>query len=270
MNEEIRMRNKKEDRKKLGVYLVILVCCTLGGGVIGAAIGFGEDTGFLNRLAETVTNALLSASIYANLIMAVFTGIFSMILQGKCRALFKIWNPDVDEEEDRLLYRMNMMGNIQLLIVGIVQILMTMFMALGFLQMDRQDLHIIGAETEVICYWAGLVLCAVVVMTVQQKVANFTKELNPEKQGSVFDKNFQKIWLESCDEAEKKAVYESAFASYKATTIACIALWLICICGNLTFDWGIPPVIMVTIIWLTSSVSYCIKAMQIEKTIIRK
>lgn len=265
MNEEIRLKNKKEDKNKLIIYVVILVCCFFGGGVIGAAIGFGERTGFLHNIAQGLSNLLLSVSLYANLVMAVIVAVLVIILYKRCRALFKVWNPDEDEEDNDTLYQMNQLSNTILLITVIAQTLLLAFMALGFIQMFQMDSTAYTMRTGMICFWVGLIACGIVVIVSQQKVVNFTKELNPEKQGSVFDRKFQKVWLESCDEAEKKAVYESSFTSYKATNTACMLMWFFCIAGIIVFDFGVAPVFIVTVIWLTSAVSYCIKAMMLEK-----
>ena len=42
-------------------------------------------------------------------------------------------------------------------------------------------------------------------------VVDLEKKLNPEKKGSVFEMQFQKTWLESCDEAQKQQ-HHIAFA----------------------------------------------------------
>jgi len=230
-----------------------------------SAFGFGEETGLFYLCAEGITSALLSVSLYAHLILALIVAVLFLVLYERCRTLFQSWNPDDDEEDSDCLYWMNQISSFILLVTAIVQVLLMTFMALGFIQMNQMDAAGIDNPLGRKCFWMGIVLCSFVLITAQQKVVNFTKELNPEKRGSIFDKRFHKIWLESCDEAEKRTVFESAFTSYKATNIACMLMWFYCIAGIMVFDFGIAPVFIVTIIWLTSSVSYCIKAMAIEK-----
>ena len=49
----------------------------------------------------------------------------------------------------------------------------------------------------------GLIAVMVVTVIAQNRIVNFTKEINPEKKGSVYDLKFQKTWIASCDEAEQ-------------------------------------------------------------------
>lgn len=53
-----------------------------------------------------------------------------------------------------------------------------------------------------------VVFLAVIALAVllQQKTVDLTKEMNPEKRGSVYDMKFQERWWESCDEAERRQI----------------------------------------------------------------
>ena len=86
-------------------------------------------------------------------------------------------------------------------------------------------------------------------MVLQQKLVDLTKQLYPEKQGSVYDTKFQKKWYDSCDEAERAVIGQCAFKAYRAMTTACMALWVVFALGGMFFSWGFLPAAAVCIVW---------------------
>lgn len=93
-------------------------------------------------------------------------------------------------------------------------------------------------------------------MIIQAKVVNMYKEMNPEKQGSVYAMDFGKQWEKSCDEAEKIQIYKAAFKSYSFCNTFYIFLWLLCLFGNEIWHLGIMPATIVIIVWLIQFISY--------------
>lgn len=57
---------------------------------------------------------------------------------------------------------------------------------------------------------------------------------------------------------------EAAFKSVMVTNWVCIGLWCISVVGILSFNFGIIPVLFVTIIWLTSTITFQIAGRKLE------
>ena len=72
--------------------------------------------------------------------------------------------------------------------------------------------------------------------------------------------------IDSCDEAIKLGIYKSSFKAYKAVTNTCILLWLICVLGYGLWDFGVMPLVMVTVIWLVQTIAYCMESIKSSKT----
>lgn len=106
----------------------------------------------------------------------------------------------------------------------------------------------------------GLVLSMVSSMMIQRWVVNSIKEQNPEKRGSVFQVNFNKVWMKSCDEAELSQIYRSGFQAYRAGHYACLAVWLVTVLAGMIgwLNWG--AILAVGVIWLVLQVTYCVSA----------
>ena len=112
----------------------------------------------------------------------------------------------------------------------------------------------------------GLFIFNMIMITVVQKLTiDLTKKMNPEKNGNIFDKDFNKDWLASCDEAQKLMIYEAGYKAFQATQMTCIVMWVLTLIGMLLFDIGIVPSVCVFIIWLTLTIAYCIACRDIEK-----
>lgn len=108
------------------------------------------------------------------------------------------------------------------------------------------------------------VLGFVWIIAIQNAIVKFIQQMNPEKQGSVFDMKFQKKWVNSCDEGQKLILYQASYTAFRITNGVCLALWLITFLCNLTFHTGVFPLLCVCVIYLASIVSYTVRSMQLE------
>ncbi len=88
--------------------------------------------------------------------------------------------------------------------------------------------------------------------------------MNPEKRGSVYDMKFQKKWMDSCDEAERRQIGQACYAAYRVTGNLCIGLWLALMILGFVYDIGILPLFSVMLIWGVMQVSYVLASMKLE------
>ncbi|MEY8355967.1 DUF3169 family protein [Lachnospiraceae bacterium 54-53] len=258
MNSEKIRKNKSEDRRALYRFALIMVASLFTGLVIGVISNrIDEDTSV--RIAGGLMEFLKRIFPVANLVMTVALIAPVIYLYRKCRRLYQAWDGESEEE----IIRIETGLSYALWFTSILLILSFFFFALGayfnvhaFDSLKRSDT----------AYWFGGFLAAVVsTIAAQQKIVNFEKEINPEKQGSIFDQKFAKKWEKSCDEAERLGIYKSAYASYRAVTVTCLVLWLFCVIGTNLWNFGLMPVTVISIIWLVQVSSYCIKSISQSK-----
>jgi len=100
---------------------------------------------------------------------------------------------------------------------------------------------------------------------IQKKIVEMTKAINPEKQGNILDTDFNKVWMDSCDEAQKLAAYEAGFRAYRTASSVCMVMWVVTLITMLLFDTGIFPSICVFVIALSLIVSYTVACHKIEQ-----
>lgn len=102
-------------------------------------------------------------------------------------------------------------------------------------------------------------------MIFQQKLVDATKQLYPEKRGSVYDFKFQKKWLNSCDEAERAIIGQCAMKAYRAMSTACLALWAVFVMAGMFFGGGFLPAMAICVVWGVGQSVYSYWAIRLSR-----
>lgn len=250
------MKTKSENRKAMPKFLLTMVGSLLLGAVIGVCIVFA-DGDWTEAIVDGLKNGLIAAAPWL-IWGSAFVSALGVFL---CHRKAKHALPCLQEDDEELLEKIDSVLNWGLLINSICLILAYFLISIPFCFMA--DL----VPAVLLISMVGFVACLVVMIIGQQKLVDLTKKLYPEKRGSVYDMKFQKKWFETCDEAERAAIGQAAYASYKATNMTCLLLWMVLVIGSMLFDIGLMPIAVVTIIWLVSTVSYCLHTMKAGKNV---
>lgn len=257
--EEIRNKNKKEDKKALLPFVLIVFVST----IVGALFGF-----FSARIKEidaeiilnAVRGALVVSSPYVLALCILVTICFGFAAFFRCRREYRQGVLTLSEDEladlqDKIEYRLNR----PIVIASVVTLIEFFEMSVVLICMEKGNLFWMVVTT------AEYVLSLVLSVVLNQKIVNFEKEMNPEKQGSVFRMDFQKTWVNSCDEAEKSTIYEAAYFSYMVSNTVSVFLWVILTFAGFALDLGILPSAVVVLLWGIQVCSYCYKVIKTEK-----
>lgn len=257
--EEIRNKNKKEDKKALLPFVLMVSAST----VVGALFGFfSAKTKDID--AEIVLNAvrgvLVVSSPYVIALCILITIYFGFVSFFRCRREYRQGVLTLSEDEladlqDKIEYRLNR----PLVIASVVTLIGFFEMSVILICMEKGNLF------RMVVTIAEFVLSMVLSVVLNQKIVNFEKEMNPEKQGSVFSVDFQKTWVNSCDEAEKSTIYEAAYFSYTVSNTVSVFLWVILTFAGYALGLGILPSAVVVLLWGIQVCSYCYKVIKTEK-----
>ena len=248
------MKQRSENRKALPKFILII----LGALVLGFLIGLGlvfADGDWTTNLSAAVANTLAAAAPWLLYGTALVSALAMFLFYRKAKRLYKTWQ----EEDEGTLQKMARLLSIGIQINGIAIILSYFFVAIPMCNIAHFENGVFF-----LCL-GGFVLQLVVMVVGQQKLVDFSKKLYPEKRGSIYDPKFQKVWFESCDEAERAIIGQACYTAYKATNTACLLLWLALVLLNMWFDFGLLPIAVVTVIWLVSAISYFTKSFQLER-----
>ena len=243
---------KKDNRKALPKYLLILFVAAIFGGVMGFAAGWVGHDNLSEVIATAVADGLTAAAPWALLGTSVVSLALILWLYRAAKALFTGW----DGEDEAVMDRADEKLNWALLLTAAQMVLDMFFFAVA------QSAHNMTALWSVLFFLVSIFL----LVFAQQKIVDLTRRMNPEKQGSVYDTKFKKKWFESCDEAEQKQIGQAAYKAFNVVSTACPILWLALLVLSYAFNFELlMPTFIVCFIWLLMQVSYCLECIRLGK-----
>ncbi|MCI9555251.1 MAG: DUF3169 family protein [Oscillibacter sp.] len=249
-------KEKSENRKALPKFTLSLLGSLLVGGAVGFAVGltraFGLDT---EALARGLNVLLEAATPWGIPVTSVLTLGSCFFLYRSAARKFAVWDGgDEDETSESIDTALSWV-----LLLSAVQLLLNLFFLSAFciywMDRDIRALALVG----VFLLSCGLVIFA------QQKAVDLERKMNPEKHGSVYDAKFQKKWLDSCDESERRQIGEASRRAYMVTTRLCLGLWLALVILSMLFDMSLLPVFVLLLVWGTMQVTYTLECIRLGK-----
>ena len=119
--------------------------------------------------------------------------------------------PAEDEECDRLEYEEEKEGAFGMNVNVLSQILCILVLTFGYsMKYITADGHAYRFLTACMIF----VACFLYEYFWQIRYVKLLQKTHPEKKGEPSSLKFQEQWLESCDEAEKEIIYQSAYKAY--------------------------------------------------------
>lgn len=253
-----KLENRREDKKAFGKMMLFVIAGAIVGFLMGLFSAFSEDA--MSMIAEKCMQVVTVIAPYGNFFFSTIMIIVYMVWMRKGRKLYEAW----DGEDEDVIEKVESKIEKALALTSVNMIFVFFFFGLGVYVSEYGKL---ARNESLICIainMLGLIYGMTVTVVLQKNLVNFTKEINPEKHGSVYDTGFQKKWLESCDESEQLQTYRAGYCAMQTGSFACIVLWVVCMIGMLSWDFGIMPMVMVLAIWLVMIIRYYIEAMKIS------
>ncbi len=250
------MNEKSENRKALPKFALTMLASLAVGGVLGFAIGCSRVLGVdAAALAEGVSRCLDAATPWGIPVTSVLTLGASFLLYRSAAKKFAAWGGgDEDETSESIEEKLSWV-----LFLSSTQLLINLFFLAAFCvyYMDRD----IGALGLVGVF---IVSCGLVVFA-QQKAVDLVRRMNPEKRGSIYDTKFQKKWLESCDESERRQIGQACYKAYMITTRFCLGLWLALAILSMIFEMSVLPVFVLLLVWGVMQATYTLECIRLGK-----
>ena len=243
---------KKDNRKALPKYLLILFVAAIFGGVLGFAAGWVGHDNLSEVIATAVTDGLTAAAPWALLVTSVVSLALILWLYCTAKALFTGWDGEDDDTMDRADEKLNWA-----LLLAAAQFVLDMFFFAAALSAHNMT-----------ALWSALffVVSVFVLVFAQQKLVDLTRKMNPEKQGSIYDTKFRKKWIESCDEAEQKQIGQAAYKAYNVVSAVCPILWAALLMLSYAFHFELlMPTFILCLLWLLLQVSYCLECIRLGR-----
>ena len=251
---------KAANRKALPKFLLMMLVCT----VIGGILGYFSAKYSLNELSGALKDAcaFFGARIAPWLIaaVAVVMPLVCVPVYRRAKTLLSAWDSEDEDVSNAIDGKLSTVLWITSASLVLSFFLLAAIYSGGFAMFDSPD-----STIRVFISLAAFIAILVEDILIQQKCVDATKRMNPEKKASVYDMRFQKKWMEDCDEAEKIMIGKCAFKAYSATNRVCaIFAILLAVCA-LVFGIGFLPSLAVCVVWLVNLSAYCKEAMRYAK-----
>ncbi|HIT67720.1 MAG TPA: DUF3169 family protein [Candidatus Merdisoma merdipullorum] len=245
--------------RKINSYMKIVFYMLLGA-AIGAVLGAGSYI-FLNGYGtgfEGIAGQLygwLQASILPILVVLL---VFSVAAgEFSCRKMKKIMvqlADAEDEESDRLEYEEEKWGALSMNLNVISQTFCMIVLSAGYSSNYLSSSE--AARGSFLYACVVFIICMAYDSFWQIRYVKLIQLGHPEKLGDPSSINFQKKWLESCDEAEREVIYRSSYKAYMMLGRLMPILLVLTMLANLLFNTGMLAVIVVAVIWLVVTLTY--------------
>ena len=244
---------KRDNRKALPKYLLILLVSGVIGGVLGFAAGWMGHDSLSEAVAAAVSGFLALVAPWAiPITSAVSLAVILWMYRG-AKGLFTGWDGEDDAVMDRAEEKLNWA-----LLLTAAQLVLDMF----FFAVAETYSGPAGGLVSVLTFLVSVFL----LVFAQQKAVDLTRKMNPEKRGSVYDVHFKKKWFQSCDEAEQKQIGQAAYKAFNVVNTACPIAWMVLLLLSFAFNLSILlPAFLVCLLWLLLTVTYCLECIRLGK-----
>ncbi len=255
-----------KSKKKMNAYVKILLMLALGG-VIGGM--FGLLTGFnQGRINTVVADSYEWICLNVSVIIAVLLVLALIVLPicyRKGEKIMRQIEQTVDEEQqDKLDSQYDFWNTVG---IGVSNVIVITEMVIFAFKIPRGEEAISaqmrsGMTTAVVLFLVVAIICTFY----QVAAIKQARRKDPSKKGEASDLYFHKEWLQSCDEAEKRVIYQ---ASYKALclmqTFMMFAL-AFAMLGQACWGTGMMAIVLLGICYLVMMTAYCIYSLRLQKT----
>ena len=258
------MMNKTKKKNVYVKYAVIMCISGALGGILGGVMEMGQVHGVLTGIQEGMQFFLNSVRTWMLPLMAI-CGVIALVLceqyMGRLKRAGEAMKQAEDEAYERLDYELEAAGSRGMIVSLAGSIVMILLLATGYSTKYIESLNGSGIM------WFLLEILTFIALEVylnvwQIRYVRVIQKIYPDKKGDPTSLKFPKQWLESCDEAEKECIYQASYKGYLTVMKWAPILTFVALILHMFFDTGILAIVMPSVIWLVTSVTYCRACLQ--------
>ncbi len=246
--ESIKLDNKKAMKKFILITGLGMFC----GGVLGFLSSTVQLQTTVNKLQSFIDIIMKFVADWGMMLVFLAIMIPSIYLYIKATKAYQ----RLDDEDEETLDQIENHLSYIILLLNIMYILLLFIISCSMTY---------GAKQSILMSIIQFIVYLIVLVYMQQKVIDFTKLLNPEKKGSVYDIDFRKKWINSCDEAERFHIGNASYQAFVVTNMACLVIWIVLFFLQNILAIGILPSFVVLLILGILNCTYIITSIKDNK-----
>ena len=260
------MKNKKSNTGILLSFIGFMAVIYGAGYLVGRGIAHMEDAKSFEEAVQVLRGLFVEGLPPVCMLVSICAIGIPLVQFLSCRKLYRTLGQH--GEEDEALLQLERKLNGPMIATGIFSIV-ELFLCISLLYISLiSDYGKHGGYQMVIIVADFLLFFAALVLQIwiQKCTVDIEKELNPEKKGNILDPRFQKVWMDSCDEAQKLITYKACYRAYTVTNRTCVILCMLTFVVMILFKTGVYPLACICVVWLVNTVSYMLTAVKLETT----
>ena len=249
-NQEENKTTKKEnvsEGKKIIKYLIglagIFLIGFIGGFAAFEARNILTNEAMLQGILGFVSKVIPAIYVIVNVVVFIV----AMTIYSSAKKMADSWNGEEEDTLDMVEKKLNVVT----VSCNIVTVINCFFYGAMIEICEMPQVSTMNISLSVFTNISFLGFFAMNLI-VAKLVVDLIKRINPEKSAvSLFDKNFEKQWENSSDEAQKMILYKAGYAAYRAANMVCAGMWVITLMAQLIYKIGVFPMFCVCVIWVT-------------------
>lgn len=241
---------------KMLLWMAIGACC---GAILGIGTFLMEDglKGFFRSVYSIISDHAGVLLIGLALFSLVFS-VFCYMKGNHYAELAKL--AEEEEQQDVVDEKFDFWLNIGLTTSSIV-----IYVSLAIFAFQESMREIRTMESGLFAV-AGLLACTVISGMYQVIAIQQIRKKEPLKKGDAADLKFQSTWLNSCDEGEKRIIFEAGYKAFHITRLVVLFAVVIALFGDMFFGGGLTAIVLLTACNIIVSIAYCYYTMKLGKS----
>ena len=235
------MKTRSDNRKALPKFFLTILGAGLFGGVLGFAAGFLNVGNLADSVRQALSVALTASAPWGIPVTNLIALGIGWGLHAKAKGLYRTWD---GEDEDTIVSAVALLCDLFFFSVAVVYA---------------------GSPAAMGAFIVEFFVGVGVATVLQQKVVDLTKKINPEKRGSVYDMQFQKKWMDSCDESEQRQIGQACYKAYLAATKVCLWIWVALMVLHFAFGTGLLPAAAVLAVFGVLQITYTLESIRLGR-----
>lgn len=235
----------KNNKKPVLKFLLSMSIAGVFGGFLGVSMRMGRDV--LKELLVNVKHIFIMLSPYVLLIVSSALLLISFIIFRDIKK--KILQNGTENEELLETQELRISSCIGFTNIGLI-------ICISLFAVSANGFFNIFPPYFILLFGPVFITVALLTVLFQRRMVEFEKQINPEKQGEVLSPDFQKNWIDSCDEHERQVTYQASYKVYTVNSIIFPIAIGACAMFSIQFPVGVLPSLLLGGMWLIQTVIY--------------
>ncbi len=264
-NNKMKVDSPEYNKKTKSKFIIIMIICFAVGG-LGGFFGSIATNFFKGDLAdiekwfrENLPYFQTNVFPWILLSFAIICWIIGEVWLKKAKQQIATWDGEDDEHIGVAdLYLSNVLTVSNVLMISIQFIFgIATYQLMPVIQTTK---NIGMVLLNVVFYFVSLFIT----ISLQSRAVKAIKEYAPEKKGSIYDSKFQKLWYQSCDEAERKLVGEASYRTVQTMNSVFSGFMTVTTIIAMFIPIGFLCTFFIGVLWLIMSCIYCSVCKELE------